>query len=358
MLNLKDRIEKKYFIVEVLFFVFICYLSPIISDLEFSYYEQNNILRFAESIEARLVWGTYSFIFYTTYYWLFLKEYVFKKRVLPIIFSIIFFIVLSHLYDKYFMNYSISKLNFLSEEMRERGLKDFNNTKLYFVISYTLNRVLFTIVGFAFLLRSLQQDEQMGLLKEQKLISELAYLKAQLQPHFFFNTLNNIYALALKKSEDTAPLVVKLSEMMRYILYKSENEFVTIKEEIDFLRNYMDVESIRYKSLINVNFEIQGIDVEHKISPLLLLPFVENAFKHGVEEEMNKGFVNLLICQIENELIMELSNSIPDVQNNKIKGIGLTNVIKRLDIQYPKRYTLEQNNDRKVYKMRLNLLLE
>lgn len=357
MFDLKDRIEKKYFIVEILFFVFICYLSPIISDVEFSYYEQKNILRFAESIEARLVWGTYSFVFYTTYYWFFLKGYVFKKRILPIIFSIFFFIVLSHLYDKYFMNYTISKLNFLSEEMREKGLKDFNNTKLYFVISYTLNRILFTIVGFAFLLRSLQQDEQMRLLKEQKLISELAYLKAQLQPHFFFNTLNNIYALALKKSDDTAPLVVKLSEMMRYILYKSENESVIIRDEINFLRNYMDVESIRYKSLISVNFETQGIDIGHKISPLLLLPFVENAFKHGLEQETNKGFVHLLICQIENELVMELSNSIPDKKNSKFTGIGLTNVIKRLNIQYPKRYTLEQNNDGKVYKMRLTLLL-
>ena len=358
MFNLKDRIEKKYFIVEIFFFVFICYLSPIISDLEFSYYEQNNILRFAESIEARLVWGTYSFIFYTTYYWFFLKGYVFKKRVLPIILSIFFFIILSHLYDKYFMNYTISRLNFLSEKMREKGLKDFNNTKLYFVVSYTLNRILFAIVGFAFLLRSLQQDEQMRLLKEQKLISELAYLKAQLQPHFFFNTLNNIYALALKKSDDTAPLVAKLSEMMRYILYKSENEFVKLKDEIDFLRNYIDVESIRYKSLIKIDFETQGVDTEHKISPLLLLPFVENAFKHGVEEETNEGFVHLLICQIENELVMELSNSIPDQKSIEFIGIGLSNVLKRLDIQYPKRYTLKQNNNGKIYKMRLTLLLE
>ncbi|MFC3562075.1 sensor histidine kinase [Pedobacter jamesrossensis] len=357
MFNFKNKIDRKYFVIELIFFVFICFISPIISDLEFSYYEQNNVLRFAESVEARLVWGTYSFAFYTIYYWVFLKGYVFKKRIFPIIISICFFIILSHLYDKYIMNYTISKFSFLSDEMQARALKDFNKTKLYFIISYILNRILFTIVGFAFLIRSLQQDEQMSVLNEQKLISELAYLKAQLQPHFFFNTLNNIYALALKKSDNTAPLVAKLSEMMRYILYKSESKLVLLESEINFIENYIEVERVRYPCLIKIDFEFQGIDSYSQIGPLLLLPFIENAFKHGVQEETKEGFVHLLICKMESELIMELSNSISSKKANDFVGIGLINVRKRLDIQYPNRYNLEQINNGKVYQMRLTLLL-
>lgn len=358
MFKLKTKTDWKYFKIELFFFIFICYIGSIISDIEYSFYEQHDVWKFTDALEYRLVVGTFYLLFYSVYYWVFLKGYVFQKKVIPIIISITCFIILSHLYDKYIMNWSIPKISFISDELKARALKDYNRTKLFFIISYTLNRILFTIIGFAFLLRSLQQDEQLKVLKEQQLIAELTYLKAQLQPHFFFNTLNNIYALALKQSKDTAPLVAKLSEMMRYILYQSDQKMVLLKDEIAFIRNYVEVENIRYRSAIKINLEIQCIDNQSAISPLLLLPFIENAFKHGIAEEVATGFVTIVICKNEDELTMEVSNSIAVQQEAKNGGIGLVNVEKRLEILYPDQYQLSIQNDGKVYQVSLTLTMK
>lgn len=357
MFKLHTKTDWKYFKIEVLFFIFICYLGSIISDIEYGFYEKNNAWSFTEALEYRLVVGTYIFLFYGIYYWVFLKGYVFKKRTIPIVISIICFIILSHLYDKFVMNWSIAKLPFVSDELKEGALKDFNRPTLYFIVSYTLNRILFVIIGFAFLIRSLQQDEQLKILKEQQLISELTYLKAQLQPHFFFNTLNNIYGLALKQDKGTAPLVAKLAEMMRYILYKAEEKVVLLQDEVAFINNYVEVEHVRYRSSININFETQGIDDKSEISPLLLLPFIENALKHGVQEEKKDGFVNIVICKIGNELTLEVNNSISKTKK-KSGGIGLINVKKRLDILYPKKHKLEVENDGEVYQVNLTLVMK
>jgi sensor histidine kinase YesM len=357
MFKLHTKTDWKYFKIEVLFFVFICYLGSIISDIEYGFYEKNDAWNFTDALEYRLVVGTYVFLFYGTYYWVFLKRYVFKKQILPIVISIICFIILSHLYDKFVMNWSITKLPFVSDELKERAFKDFSRPTLYFIVSYTLNRILFVIIGFAFLIRSLQQDEQLKILKEQQLMAELTYLKAQLQPHFFFNTLNNIYALALKQDKDSAPLVAKLSEMMRYILYQSDQKTVMLKDEVAFIRNYVEVENVRYRSEIIINLDVQGIDEYSAISPLLLLPFIENAFKHGVQEEEKQGFVNIIICKIGDELTLEMNNSISKTKEAS-GGIGLLNVRKRLDILYPKKYKLEIENDGRVYQVNLTLVMK
>lgn len=357
MFKLKNSTDVKYFKIELFFFIFICYLGSIISDIEYSFYEENNVWKFTDALEYRLVVGTYSFVFYGIYYWVFLKSYVFRKKTLPILLSIVCFILLSHLYNKYLMNWSIVQLPFVSEKLKRDALKELNRPTLYFIVSYTLNRILFTIIGFTFLIRSLQQDEQLKAMKEQQLLSELAYLKAQLQPHFFFNTLNNIYALALKQSKDTAPVVAKLSEMMRYMLYQADQEQVLLKDEIAFVKNYVEVEQIRYRNAISIQLEIQGIKPEATISPLLLLPFIENAFKHGVEEEQGNGFVHIVICQTEAELLMEVSNSIALYQA-KTGGIGLANVQKRLELLYPDGYTFVQESDGKTYQVHLTLQMK
>ncbi len=357
MTNLKTRLDWKYFKIELLFFAIICYLTPVIGDIEYRFHETNNVWGFTEVLEYRITVGTFLFIFYASYYWLFLKPFLLKKQVLYICISIIGFLLVDHLYDKYVLNLGMSKLWFISDELRRTALKNYNNERFFFKMSYFLNRIVFTIIGFSFLIRSLQQDEQLKTLKEQQLISELTYLKAQLQPHFFFNTLNNIYALALKQSKETAPLVAKLAEMMRYILYRSEEKLVALKEEIAFLQNYVEVENIRYRSAIHINFDVQGVNNESTISPLLLLPFIENAFKHGVQEETEKGFVTIIFCKTKDELTLEVANSIADSGKEKISGIGLANVQKRLDILYPGNYKMEVENDGRVYKVRLTLTI-
>lgn len=355
MVDLKDKVAWRYFKIELIFFMIICYLAILVSDMEYRYRETDEFWNWYDTLEYRFVIGSYLFLFYGTWYWCFLKRYVFKKKVSYIILTIIGFIILDPLYDKYVMNWSISKIWFLSDSLRNMALKNYEMPQLFSKIGYNLNKIIFTIIGFAFLIRSLQQDEQMKVLKEQQLISELTYLKAQLQPHFFFNTLNNIYALALKQSKETAPLVAKLSEMMRYILYRSDEKVVSLKEEIAFLQNYVEVENIRYRSSIQISFDVQGIDSTSTIAPLLLLPFIENAFKHGVQEETERGFVTIVICKTEDELTLEVTNSIAAIKKSEPSGIGLANVQKRLAILYPEKHKLEVTNDGKIYRVNLTL---
>lgn len=353
---IKNRIDRKYFIIELCFFLFICYISSIISDMEYSAYEEKDISGFTKSLETRLVWGSFSFAFYATYYWGFLKRFVFKKQAGYIILSIVFFILLSHIYNRYVMNWCITQLGFLSESLRTGAQKELDRPGIYFIVSYTLNRIVLIIIGFTFLVRSLQQDEQMKAMKEQHLLAELNYLKARLQPHFFFNTLNNIYALAISQSRDTAPMIARLSEMMRYILYEADRPLVLLSQEIDFLNNYIAIEKIRYPDHISIHCDIQGVKETDKIAPLLLLPFIENAFKHGAKEEVEQGYINIVICRTEDELTLHTDNSKPRSAGKKeSKGIGLENAKKRLDLLYGDHYEWNVTEDESRYTMDLTL---
>jgi sensor histidine kinase YesM len=355
MFGVKNLFGGKYLRIELIFLLFICYFSPIISDVEYSYYEEHNIWNFSASLEYRLVYGTFSLLFYGVFYWGFVKRFIFRKQVLYTVLTIIAFIILNHLYTKYVENWSISKMSFLSAGLRARALNDYQHTKLYFIVIYLLNRIVLVIVGFAFLIRSLKQDEEMNALKQEQLMSELHILKAQLHPHFFFNTLNNIYALALKQSADTAPLVSKLADMMRYILYEASLEKVNLSREIAFISNYISAEQIRHRQNISITFDVQGINEHDYIEPLLLLPFIENAFKHGIQDEVGKGFVQVLICRDEQTIALEVTNSKPLLQREGVSGIGLQNAVKRLDLLYPERYQLVVKEDDNIYQVNLNL---
>jgi LytS/YehU family sensor histidine kinase len=194
-------------------------------------------------------------------------------------------------------------------------------------------------------------------LKRQQIESELNYLKVQLQPHFFFNTLNNIYALTLQRSDKAAPLVAKHAEMMRHILYESSRERVTLQKEVAFLKNYVDVEAMRYSDKIDICFETQGIGENAYIEPLLLLPFIENTFKHGIREETGGGFISIIISLVESELFVEIRNSKPLINKTGSKGIGLRNAVRRLDILYPGRYTIDIVDKDNSYEVRLSLRL-
>jgi sensor histidine kinase YesM len=356
MFGLKTKAEWRYFWIEVCFFIFITYGVAILSDLEYSYYEEHNIWNFARGLEYRVYTEAFTLIFYAAYYWGFLKKYVFKRQIVPIVLSVFCFIIIIHLYDRYVMYGTISKLNFVSYQLKARALKELNRPRLYFTFNYFIIAVLLPIIGFAFIMRSMQQDEQMKAMKEQQLLSELNYLKAQIHPHFFFNTINNIYSLALKQSADTAPMVAKLGEMMRYILYEADQKTVLLSHEIAFLTNYISVEKIRHQQNHNIQFDVQGITSDIYIEPLLLLPFIENAFKHGLQEETAGGFAGIVICMAENELTLEVSNSKPAQTKAVVtNGIGLQNAVKRLDILYPGSYELDVNDDANVYSVSLTL---
>ncbi|TKC12079.1 hypothetical protein FA048_00215 [Pedobacter polaris] len=351
MLRLNNTFDKKYFKIELIFFVLYFYVFRFLTDFEYNFWERKKSgISFFE-VEYNLLYGTSALIAYWIFYQI-IRRYLISKRLFILIAHILLFLVFYSIYLKA-TSYLFAHLDFLSEEMRKSALRQFNFKSIGYSLAYVL-REFFSISFLAYFIHVDKQNEQVKLLKEQQLISELTYLKAQLQPHFFFNTLNNIYGLALKRDENTAPLVAKLAEMMRYILYKADEKLVSLKDEITFIQNYVEVENIRYRSAINIKFDAQGIDDNSKISPLLLLPFIENAFKHGIEEEEKEGFVNIIICKTEEELTLEVNNSIAK-NKEKTGGIGLVNVKKRLEILYPEKHKLEIQNDEKIYQVSLTL---
>jgi len=179
-------------------------------------------------------------------------------------------------------------------------------------------------------------------LSREKLNAELTLLKNQLQPHFFFNTLNNLYGLVLNKSDLAPELILKLSGMMRYILYDSNKEAVKLEEEIDFIINYIAIEKIRYGKRVKVTVDIPESFPSFQFPPLILFTFIENAFKHGIAQEIEEGWIELKLAVEGSNLTYKVKNSLPIVTYTSPmgtkEGIGLKNIRQRLQILYGDRH--------------------
>lgn len=347
---------RRYFWAELGFLLFISFAISLISDLEYSVYEEHDISKFSDDQGYRIVTGLLSLFSYSIFYWGILKKQVFRRSVWGVVLCSLAFVVLDHLFDKHIGNWIIAHSDIVSASLRKRALKDMHDPRLIFTFNYALISTIFPLTGLAFLVRSLTQDEDLKALKEQQLVAELNYLKAQLQPHFFFNTINNIYGLALKQSADTAPMVARLGEMMRYILYEADRPQVPLTREVDFLADYIAVEKMRYPQRTDIRFDVQGLQPGQQIAPLLLLPFIENAFKHGLQEETQNGYIHIVICRTEDELTLQVSNSKPQSPApSTTEGIGLKNARQRLNRLYPGKHRLEVNDLPDSYEVTLVL---
>jgi sensor histidine kinase YesM len=204
-----------------------------------------------------------------------------------------------------------------------------------------------------------QNERQKKVMETEKLTAELAFLKSQINPHFLFNTLNNICSLARKKSDVTENAIIRLSQIMRYMLDDSHDTRVSLSKEVEYLHNYIELQRLRLTDKVKIQITVEGNPEFVLIEPLLLIPFVENAFKHGVsyleEAEIRielKIQETLLTFQVENNVI-RFAEAKPD----PVSGIGLKNIKRRLDLLYPEKHALEiQDNGIKYHVMlRINL---
>lgn len=205
----------------------------------------------------------------------------------------------------------------------------------------------------------LKAEKEKKEMENEKLNSELAFLKSQVNPHFLFNILNNICSLARKKSDDTENAIIQLSRIMRYMLYDSKDEKVSLDKEVEYLQNYIDLQRLRISSSVMINFTIEGNIGGKMVEPMLLIPFVENAFKHGVSylEDSNidirlKIDKNDLQFRVENNRIRK--NDDPVQQES---GIGLKNVLRRLDLLYPGKHTINVDESSSKYIVNLDISL-
>ena len=203
-------------------------------------------------------------------------------------------------------------------------------------------------------LRSEQRNKEIA---NEKLKAELSFLKAQINPHFLFNTLNNIYALATAQSEQTAAAIMKLSSIMRYVLTEARNDLVPLEKEILFTSHYIELQKMRLTDKTIVDFSVRGEPLGHQIAPLLLLPFVENAFKYGISTrerspinillEIQKDSLNFKICNQKH------LNTLLRVSDNT--GIGISNTKRRLDLFYEDRYSLEIDDKTNEFSVHLKI---
>ncbi len=182
---------------------------------------------------------------------------------------------------------------------------------------------------------------------------ELNYLKKQIHPHFLFNTLNTIYGFAIKQSKNTPDIILKLSNLLDYILYQVDKPKVNLKEEVLHIKEYIDLEKIRFQDTLKVTFTTNDIDPNKQIAPMLLIPFVENAFKHG---SLTDGFlkIDMEVYLDGDKLQFQIKNTFlnDDIQSNK-EGIGLVNIKKRLNLLYKNNHQLQIDNDDNWFKVNL-----
>jgi sensor histidine kinase YesM len=218
------------------------------------------------------------------------------------------------------------------------------------------------VSGAAIVIKQMRQqsaarEREKNLLRE-KLESEIKFLRSQTNPHFLFNTLNNIYALARKKSDQTPEVVLKLSKLLRFMLYESSKPLIRLEDEIKILEDYIALEKLRYNSRLTVNFYIEIDNINEEISPLLLLPFVENAFKHGSSESHFDSYIHIDMVLQNGMLTFNVENTKEKSDENGVhESIGLSNVRRQLELMYSE-YSMQVYNEESVFKVALSINLK
>ena len=242
------------------------------------------------------------------------------------------------------------------------GLEKFNIYSTTHYISDLINIIIYTLFAIFIRLAINWYDERRYsselLLHEHRM--ELEFLKTQLNPHFFFNTLNNIYSLVYKKSDEAPAALMKLSDIMRYMLYESKSERVPLDKELEHLGNYLELEKLRLKDPEFIHYSVEGNTNAHQVPPMMLLSFVENAFKHGRKRVSNPG-ITISISATDKRLRFVVSNytidNLPKPAKDEI-GIGMHNTRRRLELIYPGCHELKISQNSEMYTVTLELFCD
>jgi two-component system, LytTR family, sensor histidine kinase AlgZ len=236
----------------------------------------------------------------------------------------------------------------------------FNSTMYVVQVTAVTLFIVFFVGMLRFAVDWFELEAKKKAIENERLIAELNFLKAQINPHFLFNTLNNLYYLAYSKSDNTTEVIAKLSQMMRYMIYDSNYAQVLLSREIEYMQNYISLERIRLNNQIPITFDVEGDPDRVLISPLIFITFLENAFKHGVSNSYDGAWVKVSIKLNGKECVYTVENSkLPGTkpEAHEKSGIGLQNVKRRLELSYPDNYTLHVNDTTDRYKVQLNITL-
>jgi len=302
-------------------------------------------------------------IFYIGYLWL-VPRYFVQNKQLTYLLILIAFILVTHYVATYiertFLYDPIAEAKF-REAMKMLNGKDEGpkNGEVFGFISHLVTSLLLSgfAIGLGVMEKLKQNEKKQKELEKEKLNSELAFLKNQVSPHFFFNTLNNIYSLIGIDGPTAQDSVLKLSKLMRYLLYESEHGETLMSHEIDFMNNYIDLMKLRLSPKVELQIDFPKDFSDFSIPPLLFVPFVENAFKHGVSHR-ERSFIHISLKIKDGLISFKTQNSIGkssqpgDMQHS---GIGLENVRKRLNLLFPEKHTLSIKQEDAVFTAELSI---
>jgi sensor histidine kinase YesM len=284
--------------------------------------------------------------FYTSYLF-FIPQFFFKRKIASFSGLIVVSLLVIFILPKILIPVSFPvHERFHPHHFKQRVITPFEFGHLFLFILVFLLSLLLRIT------------QRLNYLRNEKLKTELSYLKAQINPHFLFNTLNSLYALALAKSDEAPGAILKLSSMMRYVVTESSKDHVALDKEIDYIRNYISLQQLRMDSGTRFTFSVKGNSSGRQISPLILIPFIENAFKYGLNPEKESA-IEVYIDINEHELFLNVKNNKVNqaIPEDEASRMGMNNTKQRLQYLYPKKHKLIIFENNTIFDIKLSLIL-
>ncbi len=299
--------------------------------------------------------------FYLNYY-LLLPKYFFKRQYFVYFILVFLFVAIAfalpHYVGKYFPDVVMGYENNGRHEPPPFPPFDKNRFSLPSFVFDEFRRHLglfFTAIFFSFLLRTRQHVSQ---LKEDKLKAELSSLKSQINPHFLFNTLNSIYSLSVKKDSRASEAIINLSGLMRYVIKDANDNRIHLQKEIDYISNYIELQKARLGNTANISFETSGVMGNKEIAPLILITYIENALKYGINPDVDDCVVDVKIQITDDGLTLFVFNKkVPLAAKIESTGIGISNTAERLKLLYPNKHKIEIKENNETYSITLSLEL-
>ena len=347
-----DRLLQNRIAVHVLFWLCVLFLAPLLADTSIIEIRKSLLYR-GVGLPVKII-ATYFLAYYLIPHY-FQKEKYVQFIVYFVVSTIVFCVI-----------YRFNNVHIAETLAGYDGYKE----PLWVIIRYYdetilgyVGRVYSITIPFIFIkmLKSHSAEKRkITRLEKEKIDAELSFLKAQIHPHFLFNTLNNLYVLTLKKSDQAPDVVVKLSEILDYMLYQCKEEKVLVSKEVELIQNYLDLEKLRYGSRLQLTFDHTLDNKIAEIAPLILISIVENAFKHGVSAAMQQPVVAITIRVEKGVIYIRVYNTKQDVPRTDEmgykEGIGETNVKRQLELIYPDKYEWSYEESPTSYEV--NLMVE
>jgi len=217
----------------------------------------------------------------------------------------------------------------------------------------------FLSISVRFVEKWLADEKQNSLLAQDKVKTELAFLKQQINPHFLFNSLNSIYSLSISKSEETTPSILKLSSILRYMLYETEPARSSLQNELAVVQDYIELQKLRLTDKVEVKVNVFGEFKDYRFEPFIILPIIENAFKYGVDN-LNNSFISIEILVMNQQLDLKVVNKVVQrpAMLRKDSGIGLRNIQRRLEILYPNHHQFSSEENNEVFSVKMQIKLK